>query len=34
MINGQKVEVDTVSGATFTSKGIIGAVRNALAGTQ
>ncbi len=34
MVSDQKVEVDTVSGATFTSKGIIEAVRNALAGTQ
>lgn len=34
MVNQQKVEVDTVSGATFTSKGIIGAVRNALEATQ
>jgi len=34
MVDEQKVEVDTVSGATFTSKGIIEAVRNALADTQ
>jgi uncharacterized protein with FMN-binding domain len=30
----QKVEVDTVSGATYASRGVIEAVRNALAGAQ
>lgn len=32
MVDGQKVDVDVVSGATFASKGIIEAVKNALAG--
>lgn len=32
IVSSQKVDVDTVSGATYTSKGIIEAVRNALAG--
>jgi uncharacterized protein with FMN-binding domain len=32
IVDGQKVDVDVVSGATFASKGIIGAVKNALAG--
>lgn len=34
IVSQQKVEVDTVSGATFASKGIIQAVKNALAGAQ
>ncbi|MGI6643540.1 MAG: FMN-binding protein [Bacillota bacterium] len=34
MVEKQSVDVDTVAGATFTSKGIIEAVRNALAGAQ
>lgn len=34
MVDQQKIDVDTVSGATFTSKGIIEAVRNALGGAQ
>jgi len=34
MVDQQKIDVDTVSGATFTSKGIIEAVRNALSGAQ
>ncbi len=34
IVNEQKIDVDTVSGATFSSKGIIEAVRNALAGAQ
>lgn len=32
MVEQQKLDVDTISGATFTSKGIIEAVKNALAG--
>lgn len=32
MIDQQKVEVDTVSGGTYTSKGLIEAVKNALEG--
>ncbi len=34
MVESQEIDVDTVSGATFTSKGIIEAVRNALAGKE
>lgn len=34
MIKSQEIEVDTVAGATNTSKGIIEAVRNALVGTE
>lgn len=34
IVKEQKVEVDTVSGATFASKGIIQAVKNAVAGTK
>jgi uncharacterized protein with FMN-binding domain len=32
IVEQQKVDVDAVSGATYTSKGIIEAVKNALAG--
>jgi len=34
IVEQQKVDVDVVSGATFSSKGIIAAVKNALAGAQ
>lgn len=34
IIEGQTLDVDTVSGATFSSRGIISAVKNALTGEQ
>lgn len=34
MIRQQSTDVDAVSGATYSSKGIIGAVKNALYGTK
>lgn len=34
MIEKQTYNVDTVSGATFSSKGLISAVKNALTGTK
>jgi len=34
IVEQQKVDVDAVSGATFSSKGIVGAVKNALQGAQ
>jgi len=34
IVSSQKADVDTVSGATFTSQGIIEAVKNALVGAQ
>ncbi|MFR7620887.1 MAG: FMN-binding protein [Blautia sp.] len=34
IIAAQSVEVDTVSGATFSSKGILAAVKNALTGQE
>lgn len=34
IIEGQMLDVDTVSGATFSSRGIISAVKNALTGER
>ena len=34
MLRQQSTDVDAVSGATYSSKGIIGAVKNALYGTK
>ena len=34
IIEGQTLDVDTVSGATFSSRGIISAVKNALTGEK